>query len=116
MNTMQNTSYKNRGLLKNPYDVFGIGRGHRTYNHDIVTGGLLGMVQARKMGLPPSHGLIAQFSHQATDALSNKMVQTMGVEGRNIFEAVMGLNAKRSFPKSSRRFNRNSYNAYYPMF
>jgi hypothetical protein len=96
MNTMQNDSYKRRGLMKNPYDIFGLtGGGHRKYNHDLVMGSMLGSIQAMKMGLPPSQGMLAAFSHYATDSLSNKMVNKMGVEGRNIFEALMSMNAKK---------------------
>lgn len=96
LNSMQNTRYKNNGLMKNPYDVFTLTQsGHRKYNHDLLSGGLLGMVQAIKMGLPPSHGFMSVVSHYATDNLSNKMVRTMGVEGRNIFEALMGMASRR---------------------
>ena len=96
MNTMQMGSYKRRGLMKNPYDVFSLtGGGHRKYNHDLLTGSLLGSMQAMRMGLPPSQGMLAAFSHYATDSLSNKMVDRMGTEGRNIFEAIMSMNAKK---------------------
>ena len=96
MNSMQNKSYKAKGLVKNPYDVFSLTQsGHRKNNHDLLTGMMVGSVQAMKMGLPPSHGMMSMISHYATDSLSNKMVRTMGVEGRNIFEALMGLSAKR---------------------
>ena len=70
MNTMQNNSYKRRGFMKNPYDIFNLtGGGHRKYNHDLLTGSLLGSIQAMKMGLPPSQGMMAAFSHYATDSL-----------------------------------------------
>ena len=96
LNVMQNDSYKRKGLMKNPYDIFNLtGGGHRKHNHDLLTGSLLGSVQAIRMGLPPSQGMMAAFSHYATDSLSNKMVNHMGVEGRNIFEAVMSLHAKK---------------------
>ena len=96
MNVMQNNSYKRRGLIKNPYDIFNLtGGGHRKYNHDLLTGSLLGSVHAMRMGLPPSQGMFAAFSHYATDSLSNKMVDKMGTEGRNLFEAVIGLNSRR---------------------
>ena len=96
MNTMQNNSYKRRGFMKNPYDIFNLtGGGHRKYNHDLLTGSLLGSIQAMKMGLPPSQGMMAAFSHYATDSLSNHMVGKLGVENRNIFEALMSKNSKK---------------------
>lgn len=96
LNSMQNKSYKAKGLMRNPYDIFTLTQsGHRKNNHDILSGGLLGMAQAVKMGLPPSHGFMSVISHYATDSLSNNMVKTMGVEGRNIFEALMGMSSKR---------------------
>lgn len=100
---MQNKSYKAKGFVKNPYDVFTLTQsGHRKNNHDLLSGGLLGMVQAIKMGMPPSHGFMSVVSHYATDSLSNRMVQTMGVEGRNIFEALMGMSSKRNQRSYSR--------------
>lgn len=91
--------------MKNPYDIFGLTQsGHRKYNHDMLTGMMLGSVQAMKMGLPPSHGMMSVISHYATDNLSNKMVNTLGVEGRNIFEAIMGMNARRN-----QRYSRGYY-------
>ena len=96
MGKMQADSYKRRGLMKNPYDIFNLtGGGHRKYNHDLLTGSLLGSIQAMKMGLPPSQGMMAAFSHYATDSLSNKMVDKVGTEGRNIFEALMSMKAKK---------------------
>lgn len=95
-NSMQNQRYKNQGLRKNPFDIFGLTQsGHRKYNHDVLTGMMLGSIQATKMGLPPSQGMMAAISHYATDSLSNRMVRTMGTEGRNIFEALMGMSYRR---------------------
>lgn len=117
LNTMQNTRYRNNGFMKNPYDIFNLtGGGHRAYNHDVLTGSLVGMVQARKMGLPPMQGIVSAFSHYATDALSNKMVQHLGVEGRNIFEAVMSMNAKKQqamMPRQYKSYRTNRRNPYF---
>lgn len=93
MNSMQNKSYKAQGI-KNPYDIFGIAqRGHRKYNHDILTGMLLGSVEANKRGLPPSQGILSAFGHYAADNFSNQLVNKMGVEGRNIYEALWSMNS-----------------------
>lgn len=103
MNSMQNSRYKSQGMTKNPYDVFGIARhGHRKSNHDVLTGSLLGSVAAMKMGLPPSQGIMSAFSHYAADSFSNHLVGKMGVEGRNIFEALWSMNTDKY--KQRRRF------------
>lgn len=95
MNSNQNKSYKRQGI-KNPYDVFGIAnRGHRTYNHDILTGMLLSSVEANKRGLPPSQGMLSAFGHYAADNFSNMLVNKMGVEGRNIIEAMWSMQTDR---------------------
>lgn len=95
MGSMQNKSYKARGI-KNPYDVFGIAqRGHRKYNHDVLTGSLLGAVEANKRGLPPSQGIMSAFGHYAADQFSNTLVDKMGVEGRNIWESLFSMMSDR---------------------
>ena len=104
-NSMMNSSYKRQGLMKNPYDIFGLTQsGHRSKNHDLLTGSLLASVQAAKMGLPPSHGIMSMYGHYAADVLSNKMVNKMGVEGRNIFEAMLSMNSRRNNPRRRRMF------------
>lgn len=104
MNSMQNKSYKAQGI-KNPYDVFGIAqRGHRKYNHDILTGMLLGSVEANKRGLPPSMGIMSAFGHYAADSFSNVLVNKMGVEGRNIYEALWSMQTDKYRKRQQRRY------------
>ena len=93
MNSMQNASYKAQGI-KNPYDVFGIAnRGHRKSNHDLLTGMILGSVEANKRGLAPSQGILSAFGHYAADNFSNQLVSKMGVQGRNIYEALWQMSS-----------------------
>lgn len=97
-NSMMNNHYKTQGLRRNPFDIFSLTQsgGHRKNNHDLLTGMMLGSVEAMKMGLPPSHGMMSVIGHYATDALSNKMVSTMGVPARNMFESLMGMSYRRN--------------------
>ena len=91
-NKMQKDRYNNSMSYshKNPFDFFNLtGRGgHRSVNHDILSGSLIAAMRARAMGMPFKDGLMMSYSHYAADNVSNHLVKSMGVEGKNIFEAV----------------------------
>lgn len=90
MNRTITQNNKKRGLVKNPYDVFALtSQGHRSRNHDLLSGMFTGAVQAQKMGLPMSYGMNAAVAHQMEDYFSNKLVNSMGTTGRNVMEALM---------------------------
>lgn len=98
LNRMQNQRYKNNNLMiQNPYDLFGLtrGGGHRTYNHDMLTGTIIGAMNARAMGIPFSTGLLTAYSHYAADNFSNHLVKSMGVDGKNVFNALMNWNLRK---------------------
>lgn len=90
MNRTIKSQNKRSGFMKNPYDFFSLtSQGHRTYNHDLLSGMFMGAVQAQKMGLPMSYGMNAAVAHQMEDYFSNKLVNSMGTTGRNVMEALM---------------------------
>lgn len=81
---------KNQGYVKNPYDLFALtSQGHRSRNHDLLSGMFSGAVQAQKQGLPMSFGIQAAIAHQMEDYFSNKLVNSLGTQGRNVYEALM---------------------------
>jgi hypothetical protein len=90
------------GLTKNPYDLFGIvnGGGHRSKNHDMLSGLFLAAMNARAMKVPASHAMLATMAHFASDSMSNRMVSKMGVEGRNMWEALFNFQTRRNKSKS----------------
>lgn len=88
-NTLKN-QWKSKGLVKNPYDLFQLTtQGHRSRNHDFMSGMFMGAVQAQKQGLPQSFGIRAAIAHQMQDYVSNALVRRFGPEGRNVIEALM---------------------------
>lgn len=93
-NKMQNQRYKNNDYMtyghKNPFDFFNLtGRGgHRSVNHDILSGSLIAAMNARAVGLPFNQGLMMAYSHYAADNIANHMVKSMGVEGKNLWESL----------------------------
>jgi hypothetical protein len=91
-NKMQNDRYANTLTYgkKNPYDFFNLtgGGGHRTVNHDIMSGSLIAAMNARALGMPFRDGLMMAYSHYAADNVSNHLVKSMGVEGKNLFESL----------------------------
>lgn len=90
MNRTIKQNNKRSGMVKNPYDIFALTtQGHRTYNHDLLSGMFMGVAQAQKQGLPISFGMNAAIAHQMEDYFSNKLVSSMGVTGRNVMEALM---------------------------
>lgn len=105
MSSMQQKRYKNNGFFKNPYDVFNLSQSasHRRTNHDALSGMMVGAMAARKMGLPPSMGIMSSFGHQIADQYSNLLVSKLGVEGRNIFEALWAMSGNKYKQKYNRR-------------
>lgn len=90
MNRTIKQNNKRQGFVKNPYDFFSLtSQGHRTNNHDVLSGMFMGAVQAQKMGLPMWMGMNAAIAHQVEDHFSNKLVSSMGVPARNVMEALM---------------------------
>lgn len=89
-------------MLKNPYDMFGLvaGGGHRSRGHDMLSGLLMAAMNARAMRVPASHAMMATMAHYASDSMSNRMVNKMGVEGRNIFEAMFNYQTRKNQNKS----------------
>lgn len=80
---------KNDKFVRNPYDVFNLGRqGHRARGHDLLTATLLGAAEARKRGLSPVQGMLSSYAHLAADSYSNFLVDRFGVEGRNVYESL----------------------------
>ena len=79
-----------RGATIAPYDLFGIvsGGGHRSKNHDLRSGLFISAVNARAMGVPPRHAMLAAYAHYAADAMSNRMVSKVGTEGRDLFQSL----------------------------
>jgi hypothetical protein len=60
---------------------------------------MLGMIEARKNGLPAQNGAMASWSYFATNSFSNHMVNSMGIEGRNMFEVGLRENDNRENKK-----------------
>lgn len=91
-NKMQNQKYSNSMTYggKNPFDFLGLtgGGGHRVYNHDLLSGSLIAAMNARALGMPFKDGMMAAYSHFAADSLSNRLVKNMGVDQKNMFEAL----------------------------
>ncbi len=90
---MQKQRYNNNLMTyghKNPFDFFnlGAGGGHRSVNHDILSGSLIAAMNARAAGMPFRDGLMMAFSHYSADNISNHLVKSMGVEGRGLFESL----------------------------
>ena len=99
-NKMQNQKYKNDYMTygkKNPYDFMGLtgGGGHRTYNHDLLTGSLIAAMNARAMGMPFKDGMMMAYSHFAADNMANHLVKQMGVDGKNVFESLFAWNTRK---------------------
>ena len=87
-------------MTKSPYDLFGIvSGGHRSRNHDLLSGMFLSAMNARAMRVPASHAMMATLAHYSSDAISNKMVGRVGVEGRNLFEALYNFQTRRNQAK-----------------
>lgn len=86
------------GLTNNPYDLFGLsyGGGHRSKNHDMLSALFLSAMNARAMKVPASHMMMASMAHLAADSMSNRMVSKMGVEGRNMFQALYNYQTRRN--------------------
>src|SRR5690349_1190454 len=62
MNRMVHDQYKNQGYKQNPFDVFGLAnQGHRTKNHDMLTGLISSYATA---GTP---GIYAMMGHYMAD-------------------------------------------------
>lgn len=82
---------------KTPYDLFGIvSGGHRSRNHDMMSGLFLAAMNARAMHMPASQAMMATMAHYAADGMSNKMVTKMGVEGRNLWQALYNWQTRRN--------------------
>lgn len=108
LSTFQKRDNKVKGFIQNPYDIFNLTKqGHRKYGHDMMSAMLLGGMQARKMGLPHTQGMLAAYSHLATDNFSNHLIKVMGTPGRNMWEALYSYNQdkmqKRMGKNQSRR-------------
>ena len=90
-----------QSFTKNPYDLFGIvSGGHRSRNHDMMSGLFISAMNARAMRMPASQAMMATMAHYAADSMSNKMVTKMGTEGRNLFEALYNFQTRRNMSKS----------------
>ena len=101
-NKMQNQKYNNSMTYggKNPFDFMGLtGKGgHRVYNHDLLSGSLIAAMNARAMGMPFKDGMMMAYSHFAADSLANRLVKNMGVDQKNMFEALFSwVNRKRRY-------------------
>ena len=88
MNKMVNSRYRQYGQ-KNPMDTFNLMRGgHRSRNHDMLTG----MMTA--YGAAGTPGIYAMMGHFMADSFSNILLEK-GPEFRNLFEALF-LSANRN--------------------
>ena len=83
MNRAVNSRYKQYNM-KNPMDIFNLGRGgHRSYNHDLMTG----MITAYSAA--GTNGIYAMLGHYFADSFSNILLENMGSTGRNLFETLL---------------------------
>lgn len=98
-NSMQSRTLKNQGFInqKNPYDIFKLTShgGHRKFGHDMLSAMLIGAAEARKNGMKQTDGMLASYAHLATDNFSNHLIKSMGIEGKNLFEALFSYNTRR---------------------
>ena len=101
-NKRQKLMGQDNRFQKNPYDIFNLvqGGGHRSRNHDMLSGMFISAMNARAMGVPASHAMLATYSHYAADHMSNQMVNKMGTEGRNMFEALYSWQTRKNQNKS----------------
>lgn len=92
----------NNKFIKNPYDFFNIANSasHRQHGHDLLSGMFIAMQNARALGLPASRGIMPVVAHYAADNISNKMADRMGVEGRNLFQALFNWQTRRNMNKT----------------
>ena len=90
--------WRRRSVTNTPYDLFGIvtGGGHRSKNHDLRSGLFISSVNARAMGVPPRHAMLAAYAHYAADAMSNRMVAKMGTEGRDLFQSLYNWRTRKN--------------------
>ena len=91
MNKIVRNQYQQYGQ-HNPFDVFNLARGgHRSRNHDMLTG----MMTA--YGAAGSAGIEAMMGHFMADAFSN-MLLDKGSDFRNLWEALfLSTNRNRRF-------------------
>ena len=88
MNRMVNSRYKQYGQ-RSPFDTFNLARGgHRSRNHDMLTG----MMTA--YGAAGTPGIYAMMGHFMADSFSNILLDK-GPEFRNLWEALY-LSANRN--------------------
>ena len=86
MNRAVNGRYKQYGQ-KNPMDIFNLARGgHRSRNHDLMTG----MITAYSAA--GTNGIYAMMGHFMADSFSNMLLERFGADSRNIFESMYLMN------------------------
>ena len=86
MNRAVNSQYRQYGM-KNPMDVFNLARGgHRSRNHDLMTG----MITAYSAA--GTNGIYAMMGHFMADSFSNMLLERFGSDSRNIFESLYLMN------------------------
>ena len=86
MNRAVNSQYRQYGM-KNPMDVFNLARGgHRSRNHDLMTG----MITAYSAA--GTNGIYAMMGHFMADGFSNMLLDRFGADSRNIFESLYLMN------------------------
>jgi len=86
MNRAINNQYRQYGQ-KSPMDVFNLARGgHRSKNHDLMTG----MITAYSTA--GTNGIYAMMGHFMADSFSNMLLDRFGADSRNIFESLYLMN------------------------